>query len=202
MFIRLTLVCFCSILASCSLLLMPEADTALGDLKAGNYQLDPTHTTVLFKVEHLGISTFVGRFNAVDASLDYDPENPAKSRLDARVQLASIDINQPELAETLRGCNWFCVEKYPTAQFTTTRDATVDGSRLTFPGELRFRGQTQPVQVIVTVKGGANNRLTGYYTLGFRADMTFLRSDFGMDRFIPLVGDEVVVEVYTEFQRR
>lgn len=202
MFCRLALLCFCSILASCGFLLMPEADTALGDLKAGNYQLDPSHTTVLFKVEHLGISTFVGRFNEADASLAYDPENPAKSRLDARVQLASIDINQPELAETLRGCNWLCAEKYPIAQFTTTRDATVEDRRLIFPGELRFRGRTKPVQVIVTFNGGADNRLTGYYTLGFRADMTFLRSDFGIDRYIPLVGDEVIVEVYTEFQRR
>lgn len=190
------------LLTACGQLLMPEVEQELGEIKAGNYRLDPDHTTVLFKVEHMGISTFVGRFNEVQASLDYDPKQPENSQLEARVEMASLDIDQPDLAETLRSCQWLCVEDYPQARFVTTGAATVDGNRLVFPGDLTFRGETRPIDVTVTVKGGADNWLTESYTLGFDAELEFLRSEFGMGRYVPTVGDEIRVEVFTEFKRR
>ena len=52
-----------------------------------------------------------------------------------------------------------------------------------------------------TFKGGADNLLTGKYTLGFSANGSFLRSDFGIDAFAALVADEVFIEIHAEFQR-
>lgn len=190
------------LLTACGQLLMPEVEQELGKIKPGNYRLDPGHTTVLFKVEHLGISTFVGRFNEVDASLDYDSEQPENSQLEARVKMASLDVDQAELAETLRSCQWLCVKDYPHARFVTTGPATVNGNQLVFPGDLTFRGETRPVDVTVTVNGGADNWLTKSYTLGFDAELEFLRSEFGMGRYVPTVGDKIRVEVFTEFKRR
>lgn len=190
------------LLTACGQLLMPEVEQELGDIKPGNYRLDPDHTAVLFKVEHMGISTFVGRFNDVEASLNYDSERPESSQLEARVEMASLDIDQPDLAETLRSCQWLCVEDYPQAHFVTTGSATVEGNQLVFPGDLTFRGETRPIDVTVTVNGGADSWLTESYTLGFDAELEFLRSDFGMGRFVPTVGDKIRVEVYTEFKRR
>lgn len=190
------------LLTACGQLLMPEVQQELGEIKPGNYRLDPDHTTVLFKVEHMGISTFVGRFNEVEASLDYDSGQPENSQLEARVEMASLDIDQSDLAETLRSCQWLCVEDYPQTRFVTTGSATVDGSQLVFPGDLTFRGETRPVKVTVTVNGGADSWLTESYTLGFDAELEFLRSEFGMGRYVPTVGDKIRIEVFTEFKRR
>ena len=57
----------------------------------------------------------------------------------------------------------------------------------------------KPITVSATFHGGANNILSGKYTLGFSAQSTFSRSDFGMDKYVPLVGEEVTIEVYAEF---
>jgi polyisoprenoid-binding protein YceI len=53
----------------------------------------------------------------------------------------------------------------------------------------------------VTFNGAGDSLLTGRYTLGFGATGTLLRSDFGLGAYAPAVGDEVVLEIYAEFQR-
>jgi polyisoprenoid-binding protein YceI len=187
------------VLAACSQLLSAPVNTALAQHKPGNYQLDPHHTTVLFKVEHLGVSSFVGRFNRATAELDYRAEQPAASRIWAEVMLGSLDVNRPEFAETLTGCDWLCVSQYPKARFESTGTAHVSGQVLTFPGRLTFHGVSASAQLQVTLRGSTRNRLTGQDVIGFDAKLNFKRSTFGMDRYIPLVGDDVAIEVYAEF---
>ena len=71
-----------------------------------------------------------------------------------------------------------------------------------FTGNLDWRGVVKPIELTVTFHGGANNILTQKYTLGFSDKGSFKRSDFGMDAYIPLVADEINLEVFSEFQRK
>lgn len=191
-----------TMLGGCGYLLMPSVDHDLAELPAGDYRLDPNHTTLLFKVTHFGISTFVGRFNEVDATLIFDSAHPENSELHGSVKMDSLDINAEDFAETLRGCSWLCAKKYPEARFITKEKAVVSGNELVFSGNMIFRGITAPIKIYVTVNGGADSMLTGRYSIGFDAHFTFLRSDFGMGNFAPAVSDKVTVEVYTEFQKQ
>ena len=50
-------------LISCKALITPNSTTELYNLRPGNYSVDKSHTRVLFKLDHLGLSTYVGRFN-------------------------------------------------------------------------------------------------------------------------------------------
>ena len=86
-------------IAACSSLLTPNVTTGITELRVGEYRLDEQHATLLFKVNHMGLSTFVGRFNEFDASLDFDPKRIENSRLEAVVQTTSIDVNDPEFEE-------------------------------------------------------------------------------------------------------
>jgi polyisoprenoid-binding protein YceI len=54
----------------------------------------------------------------------------------------------------------------------------------------------------VKLNGAANNPLTRKYTLGFAANLRFKRSDFGLKKFIPIIGDEIKIEIHSEFQRK
>lgn len=72
---RLSLILVCStFLVSCERLLTPDFNTDITEIRSGAYTLDPNHATVLWKINHLGFSTFIGRFNDLEASLDFDPE--------------------------------------------------------------------------------------------------------------------------------
>ena len=182
-------------------LITPKVNNEVMTLKSGSYGLDKLHATVLFKVQHLGLSTYVGRFNQFDASLDFDPQQIEAAKLDAIIEIDSLDINDPDLKDDLMGGTWFAQKRYPQARFSTKSVRPISTSRFEFTGELDWRGVRKPISMIVEFHGGADNILTGKYTLGFSAKGSFKRSEFGMDEFIPLVGDEVSIEAYAEFQR-
>src|SRR4051812_33524136 len=105
------------LLASCGTLIKPNVKTGIVQLEKGSYKLDQTHVAVLFKINHMGLSTFVGRFKKVEASLEFDPANIAAAKLSAVIDVASLDVNNTELEETLRGSTWLDTAKYPQAVF-------------------------------------------------------------------------------------
>ncbi len=190
------------LLTSCGTLIKPNVKTGLIQLEKGTYKLDQTHVAVLFKINHMGLSTFVGRFNKVDASLEFDPKNIAAAKLSAVIDVASIDVNNAGLEETLRGSSWFDTEKYPQAVFKTSSVNVIDENTAEFSGDLQLHGITAPVMFTIHFNGGGNNILTGFYTLGFSATSSFKRSTFGIDYLVPAIADQVNVEVFAEFQQQ
>ncbi|QLE85862.1 YceI family protein [Shewanella sp. Scap07] len=186
-------------LTACISWVTPDVEPQLPELQQGEYQLDPNHGRLLFKIGHLGLSTYVGRFNQFDASLDFTPQNMAQAKLSAVVDMSSIDINNAKLEETLRGGNWLNVNQYPQAVFVSDSVTPITASQFSFNGQLTFRGISKPVSFNATFHGGADNWMTGKYTLGFSATGTIKRSDFDMGSYVPMVGDEVTIEIYAEF---
>lgn len=188
-------------LASCGYLIKPSIKTGMMQLEKGSYQIDPTHASLLFKVDHMGLSTFVGRFNRFDAQLEFDPSNIAAAKLSAVIDVTSVDVNNQSLEETLQGSSWFDAARYPQASFKTTRVEVIDASTADFTGDLYFHGVTAPLTLRIKFNGGGNNMLTGKYTLGFSAHTHFLRSAYGMGYLAPAVGDRVDIEIFAEFKQ-
>ena len=182
--------------------LIPRAETPPpAELPAGTYRLDPEHATLLFKIDHLGFSQLVGRFDRFDATLDFDPETPEASRLSAEIDPASIDFDLPKFEEELQGPDWFDVARFPVARFASRAIEMTGASTGRITGDLSLHGVTRPVVLDVTFNGGGDSLLTGRYTLGFAAAGTISRSAFGLGAYAPAVGDEVVLEIHAEFQR-
>ncbi len=199
---HLSIILVCSaFLVSCDRLLTPDFNTDITELRGGAYVLDPDHATLLWKINHLGFSTFIGRFNDLDATLDFDPENVEAATVEVVINTASLDINNEEFAEELRGDNWFNVEQFPQAVFRTTSFVeAIDEDTFIYRGDLTLLGVTAPLDLEVNFHGGGRNFLTRSYTLGFSGSASFLRSDYGLDRFTSFgVGDEVELEIHVEF---
>lgn len=196
--IVLTMMC---VLSGCVALLTPKVESNFNELKSGAYRLDKSHASLLFKVRHLGLSTYVGRFNEFDATLEFDPNNMQDSQLTALIDMTSLDINDDNLSSTLAGVSWLNSGRYPQAQFQSSKVKPINDSEFEFSGELSWRGNSKELIVTANFEGGAFDVLTQKYKLGFSAEAEFLRSDFGMDAFIPLVGDKIQIETYVEFIR-
>lgn len=200
---QIALVLFSSaLLVSCDRLLTPDFNTEVTELRGGAYTLDKEHASLVWKIDHLGFSRYIGRFNEFDASLDFDPDNVANSSLEVIIDTASLDVNNPSFEDDLRGSDWFNVENFPQAIYrTTSLVETVSADTFIFEGDLTLLGTTAPVQMTVTFNGGARNFLTRRYTLGFTATAEFNRSDFGLDNMVAFgVGDDIQLEVHVEFQ--
>lgn len=198
---RFSLILICAaLLPACDRILTPDFESEITELSAGAFTLDPDHATLIWKINHLGFSTFIGRFNDFDASLDFDPENVGNSNLEVVINTTSLDINNDEFAEELRGDNWFNTEAFPQAAYRTTSLIESNDNSFVFGGELTLLGVTAPVNLNVNFHGGGRNFLTRSNTMGFSADATFQRSVFGLDRFTSFgVGDEIELEIHVEF---
>ena len=188
-------------LAGCVSIVRPNYETELAELREGRYALDPTHAYLLFKADHLGLSKVVGRFDDVDATLDFDPENVAGLRLEGVVATASIDTGDESLDERLAGGDWLDAGQHPEARFVTTRVEPGDANEFTVIGDFTLRGVTREVRLDARFGGGADSLLTGSYTLGFEAAGEISRSAYGIDSFGALVGDAVELEIHAEFLR-
>ena len=87
----------------------PEAT----NVPAGEYRLDPSHASLIFRVNHLGFSHFTSQFRKFDATLMLDPKHPENSRVTATIDPRSIEIVDPTLAVDIQGPQWFDSAKFP-----------------------------------------------------------------------------------------
>ncbi len=173
--------------------------TEVAALPEGAYRLDPDHATILFKIDHLGFSKLVGRFDRFDATLDFDPEAPEAATLVVTIDPASINLGVPAFDQDLPGPSWLDVARYPEARFESQGIAITGEDTGTVTGDLTLHGVTAPVTLDVTFNGGGSSLLTGAYTLGFSARGSLLRSTFGLGAYAPAIGDEVILEIHAEF---
>lgn len=192
---------FAGLLVSCDRILTPGFETSVQDLRGGQYRLDKDHAILLWKINHLGFSSYIGRFNDFDASLDFDPENIENASVEVIVETASLDVNNPPFEDDLRGSSWFNVEQFPQAVFRTTSFVEqLSDDTFVFRGDLTLLDTTAPIDLTVTFNGGGNNFLTRSYTLGFSASAKFNRSDFGLNNLVRFgIGDEIELEIHVEF---
>lgn len=190
-----------SLLAACASLATPNVSTEATALRSGDYTLDTRHASLIFKINHLGFSDYVGRFERFDASLDFDATAPEAARVDAIIDMTSLDTANDEFAETLMGPNWFDAAVHPQAVFHSTSVKRTGDNKGLLEGALTLHGVTQPVTLDVTFNGGAQDILRGTYVVGFSAHGTINRDDFGVDRFDGVIADEVKIEIEAEFEK-
>ena len=195
-----------ALLAACTSvvapLLKPDVSTQITRVKAGDYALDPEHAAVLFRIDHLGFSTYVGRFETFDASLTGDAADPASSSVEAVIDMTSLDVANAPFATELMGPDWFDAAAFPQAVFKSTSVAMTGDTTATVTGDLTLHGVTAPVTLDVTFNGAAYDRLRGADVVGFSAMTTIDRTEFGVSRFSGLVTDTVDIEIEAEFLKQ
>jgi polyisoprenoid-binding protein YceI len=84
------------------------------------WQLDPMHTQVEFAVKHFGMMTVRGHFNDVKATGTIDPARPENSHVEVTIDVASLNTNNAQRDNDLRGSYFLELEKYPTITFRST----------------------------------------------------------------------------------
>ena len=193
-------------LTSCNTLaasfLKPEIDTAAATLPAGDYRLDEAHASLFFRINHLGYSTYVGRFERFEASLKGDPAHPEAAQVTAIVDMTSLNVANPGFAAELMGPDWFDTERYPQATFRTYGLKIVGENEADISGDLTLKGRTQAVIIRAKLNGSAYDRLRGEDVVGFSATLPISRSAFGVDKFSGLLADEVEIQIEAEFIRQ
>lgn len=178
-----------------------EVTTDPAKAAAGAYTLDPRHTNVSWKVSHLGFSNFVGTFEKADGALTFDPLDPAKSSVTVSIDPNSLHTNVPDFAKELTGAEWLNAAKGPITFKSTTVTKTTPTTG-TVAGDLTLNGVTKPVTFDVTFVGAGTNDFAQAKAIGFSGKTKIKRSDFGVVKLLPAVGDDVEILVESEFLQK
>jgi polyisoprenoid-binding protein YceI len=142
------------------------------------WNIDVVHSTVGFTIRHLMVSKVHGLFTKWNGSFSFDEQNPAASRVEVQIDVASVDTREPQRDAHLRTGDFFEAEKYPHMTFKST---SVQGSKDHFKvtGDLTLRGVTKPVVLDVEYAGRAKHPQMGERA-GFSAHTSINRKDFGV----------------------
>jgi len=182
--------------------------TKPADLPAGNYVLDKTHAVLTAKLTHMGFSNYTLRFTKLDASFTYDPKAPEASKISVTVDPASIDTATGADAfglkfnKELAGDGWLEAGKFPTITFVSSKVDVGDGHKGKVMGDLTFHGVTKPVVLDVTFNGVGSGFAPGSVKTGFSASTMIKRSEYGVGKYAPLVGDDVTLNIEVEFDKK
>jgi polyisoprenoid-binding protein YceI len=168
---------------------MSTTDTTT-TLPVGTWQLDPVHSSIGFAVRHSGVMTFRGTFDEFTARL-------ADGRLEGTAKVASVRVDDPQLAGHLQTPDFFDAELHPELHFVSNA-VERDGDRVSISGELTLRGTTNPVELTGTVSGPVADAY-GKQRFGLDLETTVNRRDYGIDWGMelpsgePMLADDVVI---------
>ena len=173
------------------------ATTGLAQIPEGSYKLDGAHSKVGFSIAHLVISTVEGRFNSYEGTIVID-KNIAKSSVEAKINVASIDTGIKDRDDHLKSPDFFDAAKNPSITFKSKKVSLKD-KELTVNGDLSIKGITKAV----TLKGkylGAVKDGYGQEKVAFDLSTKINRKDFGLTwsnvvEVGPVVGDEVEISL-------
>ena len=193
----------------------PSADVtaALAEVSAGEYDVEKTHAFLFWSVSHLGRSNYIAKFKNWDATIDFNPADPASSTVTATIDPTSVETDYPSNPnktkeawhdELANDPKFFNAKEFPQISFKSTNIELTGGNTGAMTGDLTFLGVTKPVTLDVTFNGAGNSPWFGERDIiGFSAKGKFSRSDFGLTNYVDIgVGDEVSIAIEAEFLQK
>jgi polyisoprenoid-binding protein YceI len=175
-------------------------------VSGGVYEVDPNHTLVGWRVDHLGYNDYFGLFGDVTGRLAIDPANPAAAKLEVSIPIKPV-VASAALGEHLlrpgkdaKAPDFFGPDQQAARFVSTSVAPAADGRSAHIEGNLTLNGVTKPVAIHAEFVGAGN--MMGSETVGFHGRAQLRRSDFGISNGIPLVGDEVELDITAAFEKK
>lgn len=179
-----------------------NATADLSEVPSGDYSLDKSHGYIIYTYSHLGFSNPRISFDSFDVTLNLDSSNPENSKVDVIIDATSVNSHVEEFNGHLNGENFFDTDNHPTITFVSSSVTSTGDNTYNVSGDLTIKGISKPVILKTTINKAANHPMRGVPTIGVSASTTVSRSDFGMDRAVPAISDEVSIQIDVELPQK
>jgi polyisoprenoid-binding protein YceI len=147
---------------------------------ATRWTLDPGHSAVGFTVRHLMITNVRGEFEKFRGEVTYDPARPEATRIEATIDVATLNTREAKRDEDLKSPLFFDVASHPHMTFASKSARRTGDGDLDVTGDLTIRGVTREVTLSVKDISGPQVDMRGTPRIGATASTKIKRSDFGM----------------------
>lgn len=162
-----------------------STDTAVREIdgvelpQAGDWVVDPAHTSIEAVARHMVIAKVRGRFEEFSGTIHID-EDPTKSWAELAIKAPSINTNAPDRDAHLRSPDFLNADEYPELTFKSTGLSHQRDNRFEVVGDLTIRGETQPVTLEVAFEGVVTDPF-GQTKALFSATTKLERETWGMN---------------------
>lgn len=167
-------------------------------MAAEKYVLDSSHSQVVFSYNHLGFSTTYGMFSGFEGEIMFDQENPASSTVSVSMPTKSMFTGWEQRDEHFMSDDFFGATDDDMITFTSTSIEVTGEDTANITGDLTMNDVTKSVVLAANLNQASEHPMANKPWAGFNATTTLLRSDFGVDKFAPFVGDEIAVTISLE----
>ncbi|MCG8693853.1 MAG: YceI family protein [Minwuiales bacterium] len=167
---------------------------------AETFEIDQSHTNIVFLVDHLGYSNMVGEFHEFSGSFTFDPDDVTNNKVEMVIKTDSVDTDHEKRDDHLRSPDFFNTAEFPEMTFTSTSVEQTGKTTGKITGDLTLLGVTKPVTLDVTFNKMAPHPIPSYngvVVAGFSARAKVDRTDFGMQYAAGAIGNELdlIIEV-------
>lgn len=181
----------------------PTAEQPAARAAAESFIIDNVHSSVIFKIQHMGVANFYGRFNELSGNYTIDAANPGNSGFNVEVKADSVDTKNERRDGHLKSPDFFNVDDFPSITFKSTKVVPVSSTQLNVTGDLTLHGVTKPVTVSMLLFAGRQTQHG--YRGGFETTFKIKRTEFDMASSAAAsvppeggLGDEVEITVAVE----
>jgi polyisoprenoid-binding protein YceI len=144
------------------------------------WEIEPFHSSISFSVRHMMVSNVTGYFTKFKGSVVTDPKDVTKSKIEATIEIASIDTRVAKRDEHLKSPDFFNVAKFPTMTFVSKKVARAGKDKLKVTGLLTMHGVTKEVVLDVDGPSKPMKGMDGKPLVGLSATGSIDRRDFGL----------------------
>src|SRR3984893_10096135 len=156
--------------------------TSATQLTAGTWAIDPVHSSINFWVRHLMVSKVRGKFDNFSGAIVIAEDGTPS--VHAEIAVDSVDTGNGQRDAHLKSADFFEVETYPVATFTSSAVES-NGDNSLLHGAFTLKGITKPVTLVLDFYG-VNPGMGHGEVAGFEASVVLNRKDFGVDLDLPL----------------
>lgn len=158
---------------------------------------DKAHSSIGFSIGYMGVTEVIGAFDEFTATISGDKEDFSDAKIEASINVASINTKVEMRDNHLKSADFFDAEKYPVITFKSTNVELGENNQYKVTGDLTVKGITKSVVMDMTHGGTIDHPQTEKPAAGFNATITIKRSDFGVGEGFtpPMLTDEVSVTI-------
>ena len=172
-----------------------------GALAAESLKIGAGRGTIDFAIGDSRLFRTTGSFKQWQGTLQVDDADVSRSSVSVKVNTASIDMLDAQQAAMLKDADFFDVAKFPEMTYASKRIERLSESAYKVDGEVTLRGITRPMALDVSVTERKPNAPAGAVYARFKAAGKLKRSEFGMVKYIDMVGDTVDFSIRTDAWR-
>jgi polyisoprenoid-binding protein YceI len=169
---------------------------------AESFEISGKYGTIDFAIGNSKVFRTTGSFTDWKGTVKVDDADVQQSSVDVVINTTSIQMLDEQQTNMLKDADYFDVAHFPEMTFHSTRVERTGQSTLKVDGNVTLRGVTRPMTLAVTVSDRQPQAAPGARYARFRGVGTIKRSEFGMTKYLDMVGDNVEISIATEARRR